>query len=451
MNDTLQVSILLSVLLMAAPKLWAQAANETGTDNEPVTLGEDRMLTPPPVSGQAYPVALDAQEHVNTLNYGVVFTTGYSDNVLAAVNGHPVSDINYSIWPNIGMDAATSRLHWDLNYAPGFTLYQHSSARNEADQNARLGFQYRLSPHVTFSAQDAFQKSSSVFNQTGVGPIFGSSQGPNESVIAPVADRLSNFGTVAITYQFAANDMIGAGGSFHNLHYPDPTQVPGLCDASSQLGSAFFAHRFSREHYVGATYQYQRLLSYPGDVTYETQTHAALLFYTVYPTRRLSMSFFGGPQLSDTVQPGVPSLQLPSFSARNWTPEFGASADWEGHFVSAALSYFHAVSGGSGLTGASRLDNATGVLYLQFSKNWTASLSGFYANNNVIGHSLASMSGHTYSGMAGLERRIGERVSLQLGYARLHQNYQIPVIAGTPDTNREFVSLSYTFARPLGR
>ena len=37
------------------------------------------------------------------------------------------------------------------------------------DQNASINFQYRLSPHVTFSARDGFQKSSSVFNQPDLG------------------------------------------------------------------------------------------------------------------------------------------------------------------------------------------------------------------------------------------------------------------------------------------
>ena len=82
-------------------------------------------------------------------------------------------------------------------------------------------------------------------------------------MIAPLADQLHNCGNVGITYQFAVNEMIGAGGTFTNLHYPDQTQVPGLFDSESQGGSAFYAYRVSKMHYIGVTYQYQRLLSYP--------------------------------------------------------------------------------------------------------------------------------------------------------------------------------------------
>jgi hypothetical protein len=42
--------------------------------------------------------------------------------------------------------------------------------------------------------------------------------------------------------------------------------------------------------------------------------------------------------------------------------------------------------------------------------------------------------------------------NLQLGYTRLHEDYgTVAVLAQTPNTNREFISISYQFARPLGR
>ena len=161
----------------------------------------------------------------------------------------PVSDVSYSVAPFIALDETTTRLHFILTYAPGFTFYQRDSSRNEADQNASINLQYRLSPHVTFSARDGFQKSSNVFNQPDLGSagaVSGGTQEANFSVIAPIADRLSNSGNVGITYQFAANGMVGASGTFTNLHYPDQAEVPGLFDSSSQAGSVFTRSGFRR-------------------------------------------------------------------------------------------------------------------------------------------------------------------------------------------------------------
>jgi hypothetical protein len=441
----------LGLLFMAAAPVWAQLTDPNTVEYS--VNREDRMLTPPPVSGQAYPVALGSEERANYLRYGLSFSSGYSDNALGLANGHPVSDINYSIGPTIGLDKSTARSHLELTYAPGFTFYQKTSARNEQDQNVAFRFQYRLSPHVTFSAWDSFQKTSNVLNQVGLvsNPVFGGAQGPNDSIITPIADRLGNFGNLGITYQYSRNDMIGAGAVLTNLHYPDTNQAFGVWDASSQSGSFFYTHRLSSRHYVGATYEYARLMSYPSGINDETQTHSAYLFYTVYPTRRFSMSFFGGPQLSDTVQPEVTALHIPAYSARTWAPAGGTSLDWEGRFLSAAVNYTHSVSSGGGLIGAVRLDSASANMRAQFTRALSASISGFYANNNVLGIAVGTTNGHTVSGTAALERRFGDHVSAQIGYSRIHQTYNIPVIAGTPDTNREFVSFSYNFSRPLGR
>jgi hypothetical protein len=409
------------------------------------------------VSGLTYPTTVTSEERSNYLRTGLSFTSAYTDNALGTtVSGHPVSDVSYSVTPMLALDETTPRMHWVLSYTPGFTFYQRTSSRNEADQNASLSFQYRLSPHVTFSATDGFQKSSSVFNQpdlASAGAVNGGAQGTNLSVIAPIADRLSNSGNVGVAYQFALNGMIGAGGTFSNLHYPSPAQVPGLYDASSQGGSAFYALRISKMHYIGATYQYQRLVSYPTNGLNETQTHAVLLFYTLYPTSRFSISFFGGPQHSDTIQAPLPPLNVQMPEAQEWTPAAGASMNWRGRLNSFAVSYSHAISGGGGLIGAVLMDSASASVRQQITKNLSGSVGGGYTQNNLLGSSLAGSSkGHSVSGTAALQQQFGEHLSLQLGYTRLHQSYSgVAVIALTPDTNREFVALSYQFSRPLGR
>ncbi|MGC2245097.1 MAG: hypothetical protein WA609_00715, partial [Terriglobales bacterium] len=151
-------------LLIAAP-LWAQTDSN---GNEPASpLIDATMLTPPPVSGQSYPTAPGSEERSNFLRYGLSFNSAYSDNALGGTP--PMSDVSYSIWPTIALDQTTTRLHTVLSYAPGFTFYQRSASRDEADQNFSIHVSDRLSPHVTLSAGDGLQKSSSVFNQLDYG------------------------------------------------------------------------------------------------------------------------------------------------------------------------------------------------------------------------------------------------------------------------------------------
>ena len=424
------------------------------SDSAPV-YSEDRMVTPPPVSGQSYPTASVSQERSNYLRGGLLFTTAYTDNAVGLVNGHAESDVSYSVAPTLAIDETTSRTHFVMTYAPGFTFYQRFSARNETDQNAAIDFQYRLSPHVTFAAHDGFQKSSSVFNQSDLGSagaVSGGTEGGNFSVIAPIADHLTNTGNVGLTYQFALNAMIGASGTFANLHYPDPTEVPGLFDSESQGGSAFYALRISKVNYLGAAYQYQRLQSFPTLGTNETQTHALLLFYTLRPSTRFSISIFGGPQYADSDPQFLTTSSTPSPASSSWNPEAGGSVSWQGRVISLAVSYAHMISSSGGLIGAVRQDIASASIGQQFSRTLSATVGGGYAQNDLLAGSLASDNGHTVSGTASLQQQVGQHLNVQLGYTHLHQVYSgVAILAGTPDTNREFVSLSYQFSRPLGR
>lgn len=453
-------SICLGVALLANVPVWSQQEQHTvpapalsaplldisvSNNSDP-----DRMLTPPPVSGDAYPVWFTSEERANYLRGGVSFNSAYSDNVLGATSATPVSDVSYSVWPTISLDETTSRMHALLTYAPGFTFYQRTSAYNESDENLSVNFQYRLSPHVTVSLRDAFQKSSNVFNQPDqglAGVVSGSAQEANDSVIAPLADRLSNNGNAGITYQFSANAMVGASGTFTNLHYPDPTEVPGLFDAASRGVSAFYSYRLAKEHYVGLTYQYQELLSYPVQAINETQTHGAFVFYTYYPSTRFSFSLFGGPQYYTAGPQYTSTSTSPVPAEQSWSPAGGASLSWQVVHSSVAVSYLHSVSGGGGLIGAVELDAANASVRQRIARNLNLSLGGTYANNGVL--AVAALGGHSVSGSASLQRQVGEHLSLQAGYTRLHQTYSF--ISANPDTNREWVSISYQFARPLGR
>ncbi len=465
MIRALQVCVGLS--MFAATSLWAQvgasvnqpapafgaAGNNADNANN---QSSDQMVAPPPVSGQNFATAPASAERSNYLRGGLIFTTAYTDNAQGPVNGHQVSDVSYSLAPMIALDKTTTRVHAVLTYAPGFTFYHRDSSLNEADQNASIDFSYRVSPHVTFNARDTFQKSSNVLNQPELlttTSISGSAQTPNFSIVAPIADVLRDSGNTGVSYQFALNQMIGASGTFSSLHYPNPAQVPGLFDSSSQGASAFYALRISKKHYVGATYEYQRLASYPTYGLNETQTHALLLFYTLYPSSRLSISFFGGPEHAETVNATAQPLGVRFPQTRQWTPSAGASLSWQGRLTGFALSYVHTISSGGGLIGAVQLDGATASVQQKISKNFAASFGGAYAQNDVLGSPITGTNnGHSLSANVSLQRQFREHLSVQLGYTRLHQAYAgVAVISLTPDTNREFVGVSYQFSRPLGR
>src|SRR5271170_1610707 len=123
LSETISVGL---VLLAAAP-VWSQEQQRT-TPVPAVTgpisdafivsdSGADRMLTPPPVSGQSYPTSPTSEERSNYLRGGLTFTSAYTDNAVGSVAGHPVSDVSYSVAPTLALDETTARLHWVMTYA----------------------------------------------------------------------------------------------------------------------------------------------------------------------------------------------------------------------------------------------------------------------------------------------------------------------------------------------
>jgi hypothetical protein len=442
------------LVLLGLSPLWAQVEQSTQLQPQPAGIApveevvdEGGMLVPPPVSGATFPATPASAERSNYLRGGMVFTGAYTDNVIGGRAVNPVSDESYSLAPTVELDKTTSRTALQLSYAPGFTFYQHTSALNEADQNAAINFQYRITEHLTLSARDSFQKSSNVMNQP-LTALSGVEQAPevaNFSIIAPLADRLSNIGNAELSYQLSPNSMVGASGSFSNLHYPNLSQVPGLFDASSQTASAFYSHRLAKRHYVGLTCRYERLLSYPAGGTNRTSTNAILMFYSFYPTPRFSFSFYGGPERADTTN------LLSSVHSQSWTPEAGASLNWQGVRSSFALSYSHMVASGGGLIGAVHMDNAIASFGQQFTRSLRATLIGGWVQNDLLDNELFT-NGHSTSVLISLHQRMGQRVEVGAGYNWLYQSYSnLPLISANPVTNREFVSLSYQFERALGR
>ncbi|QNI33477.1 hypothetical protein H7849_05885 [Alloacidobacterium dinghuense] len=416
------------------------------------------MRTPPPVSGEDYSTAIGAEARSNYLYAGFTVNTAYTDNVLAGTTTNPVGDTSYSIWPTIAIDQTTPRLHQTFTYRPGFTIYQHTSSLNETDQNLAFDLQYRLSPHLTATVRDSFRKSSNVFNQsypfTGEG-ISGSAQSPLVPVVAPFADQLSNNANAEITYQFARNGMFGASGTFTNLHYPDPSQAPGLSDSSSRGGAGFYSYRLTKAQYLGATYQYSQMLGSLAAVDNgaqtgaesDTRTHALLAFYTVYLKPNLSLSLSGGPQHYEVSEAPFPTI-------RSWAPAATASMGWQGSRTTFAVSYAHVISGGGGLVGAFDSNSANVSAGWQVARAWTVGPMASYASTKNVSPFLIGTNpgGHMISGTIAVRHRIGERFGVEFGYQRLHQSYRsIAVVSNAPDTDRGYMSISYQLTRPLGR
>jgi hypothetical protein len=455
-------SFLSFACLVTSTQLWCQvdAAQQAPSGVEDVTNGtptnstggsQAPMIVPATVGGgEGYALAFSSETpRTNYLRGGLVFGVAYDDNAFPT-GARALGDVSYTVAPNIVLDQSRSRMHWSLTYSPGFTFYQKYTTYNQSSQNAGGNFSYRLTPHVTFSAQEGFAKSSGMSNQFA--PIEGTGstgivQNPNQTIVAPIADTITDTSTARLSYQFSQNGMVGITGNFSELDYPNHSEAPGLFNSNTTGGGGFYTHRLSGKHYIGATYQFQKYLARApnvGDQT--TQTHSIVGFYTFYFKPTLSLSFFGGPQHSETH--GLNALPLDS-----WSPSGGGSLSWQGQRTSTSISYSRRIADGGGLEGAVTSNTADASLRRQLARNLNATFGADYATNKLLDVvPLYNTSGHSISGSASLQRALGEHFNMTLGYLRLHQTYSdIAALANAPNRDRIWVSIAYQFQKPLGR
>ena len=430
----------LSLALLVAIPAWSQVAPAASGGNE-IPDDDSRMPMPPMVSGQVFPTTTRSETRSNYLDARLAFEPAYYDNLLPDYGGSPIRDVGYSIRPSIELDKLTPRLHQTWTYRPGFTIYQHTSARNEEDQNASAQVQYRLSQHTTLSGQDFFQKTSNVFNQPyslSGEPISGSPPSSPADVVVPFADRLTNVANAVVAYQFSMNAMVGGGGTTAIYDFLNQAQSPGLYDSNSRGASAFYTRRINGTQYLGVTYQYVRILGHPENTQIDIQTNTVL---------RFSLSLAGGALHYSFTDPSLP----PSSS---WSPAVMASLSWQGYRTSIVGSYSRTVTGGGGLIGIFNSNKAKVSAHWQIARTWSVGLTGgymLYKNLSPLS-SLNGPGGQSLSGAVSFDHPLSERFTSSFGYQRLDEHYSsIAAISSDPNSDRVFISISYQLTKPLGR
>lgn len=441
------IGIFAVTLVGKIPMLAQVEPSATGGDEG--SLDENQMMTPPPVSGMAYPSGALSDERSNYLGVGITFSPAYIDDVLPGTGLTPVSDEIYSILPSISLDRTAPRQKAELSYSPSFTFYEPTAALDAVDHNASALFEYRFSPKLAFNVQDNFTRTSNVYDSPDLisGPVTGSTLTPTLTVIAPYAEQMINTVDGVLSYQFALNAMVGGGGSYNTFDLPNQAQAQGLFNSHEASGLVFYTRRLSRSQYVGAQYEYAHIEAYPVSGTTETQIHSLLPFYTVYFNRAFSFSISGGVQRVDISQPGLAEFN-------SWSPSGTASFGWQGQRGSIAASFTRTVTAGGGLLGAYNSNAASASAGWKIANTWNGALSVGYSSIDSVTpvFSASIQNGNTLTAGGTLQHSFGERWNAGFQYQHLHENYNGNTAANAvPDSNREALTIRYQLRKPLGR
>jgi hypothetical protein len=417
----------------------------------------ETLTPPPPVKSVQMPLMFASEvSRNNYLMASLRLGSGYDDNILGTPSGH-VSDTSYLILPSINLAQSRGHLSWTLGYSPGFTISPHLTQRDQAVHDLHLLFAYRLSSHVTAEFHENFEKTNSLFSgllsntpSTGSAPL----QQANTSIITPLADRTGNGTGLDLAYQFSRCALVGLSGSFNFVNYD---ALAGgfntnynLFDSRSWGGNAFYAHRFSNQHWAGVTYNVQRLSFIPSGRTNITR---ALLFYSFSGESHVAFSIWAGPERATVLAHNLstPIAGTPD-SEKSWGVSGGANLSWQGERTRFGVGYIRQTSDGGGLARAVNLQQFNGEIGERLSLAWTATADLGYAKNDPLKVAASATAPYrSWVGNVGLSYGLTENVSVGLRYGRDQLRYEYATLPVLSFRNRAWFSIVYSFSRPIGR
>jgi hypothetical protein len=391
------------------------------------------------------------QDRSNYLRGGLNVGATYDDNALL-VSTEAVGNTTFSVFPNIALEQTVPRMHWKLGYAAGLTVNQRLSNRNQGSHGLKFDSQFRLSPHVNLRVAEDFSLTTGFFD-SGSGVVAGGNGGPNASLITPLSKQRSSSTVAEVNYHFALKDVVGASGSFYDLHFSDVPAGSTLTDTRTAAGSAFWLHGLFGRDWAGISYRFQRVTFDPSG---ETRVHSIMVVNTVNLPSRFTFTGFIGPEYSDNH--GIPSGggtgQALHFS--DWSLAGGVEAGWQKEHTSVGAGYSRRISDGGGVLGVVRLQSLHGGVRQQLLPGWAVTVGASYGNNKslTVLSAASASSINVTSITASVERNLGKSFGLGLAYAH---DYQKQTGSGDPTPqdgihrNRFSVTLGYQWARPLGR
>jgi hypothetical protein len=401
------------------------------------------------------PALLSEMERSNYLRAGLNVGATYDDNPLLLSAG-AVGEASVSIFPNIKIDESTSRLRWTLGYAGGLTVNQRFTNQDQGSHNVIFDSGFRLSPHVNLRVAESFSLTTGFFDAGGNAEGVAYS-GPNVSLITPLATQRSSLTTVETNYHFALNDLIGASGSFYDLHFTNVAAGTAytLTDSQTASGSAFWLHRLFGSDWGGVSYRFDRITFDPSG---ETRVHSFLATDTVSLSKRLTLTGFVGPQYSEN--DGLAPVTFTPTQQNQWSVAGGAEGSWKNQNTSVSGGYSRMISDGGGVLGAVRLQTVHANFRRQLTPGWAMTLTGSHGANQslTVPYVTSADSVSLTSAGVSVERNVGKSMGLRMGYS--HDFQQLSDVPGATPTsplqtldasrNRFFVTFSYQWAKPLG-
>jgi hypothetical protein len=217
--------------------------------------------------------------------------------------------------------------------------------------------------------------------------------------------QINNAALVEADYAFSRRTTVTFVGAYSFMHFLDSGYINDQ-DINGRLG---YTYALSAKNNIGFTYDRDRT-SFSG-TTGRMESDLAQLTFGRKITGRLAFQVAAGPQLLHYKNFGVANPRQLSWSA------FSALTYQRGH-TGYTLSYFHGVTGGSGVLFGGDVESVTATANRQITRFWSACVNGGYAMNKaVVPDAIFTSQFNDWFAGANLNRQIGAQIRLGVSYS----------------------------------
>lgn len=411
----------------------------------------------------AEPITSDAAKRSNVVDYGMTVSTDFDDNATNPANTSVgETNIRSSIQPQADIAIDRGHLVSRFFYGPSFNYSTNISSYNSTAQAAGADVKYIFTRRLSLQVRDAFSLTTNPYETWQAAtqlPSLGVLNQPNSSSTGANVRSTTEQAQANLVYQLGRHTSVGIGGTFTKLIYEMLTSGPAINQANQDSrgfsGNAFYSHEFTAKYSLGIQYTALNLSSQSVSGRFSSLSHQALGFVTITLKPTVHLSIFAGPERSEMEDDFALISGLAPMHIHRVSFAGGSSLSWQGEHNGLSASFVQQISD-SGLNSGGSLLVRTASLRLQHQIAPRLGLSFFGTHvSNIQLDSITPLS-LTDSASAGLSVSRVLTPHLTLSLSAVRQQFmgnsgsgQFAYLQRSHDIAT--VSLSYGFARPIGR
>jgi hypothetical protein len=390
-------------------------------------------------------------------------------------NGVSTNGTGWATWATVygGIDLrrTSSNSSLTVNYLGGGAFSDGTGTGNGVIQELGLGEQLTFRrASIAFLDQFGYLPESS-FGFAGIGGAALSTGGnlglqtgftPNQSILTSLGQRLSNSSIVEVNTFLTPRSTLTFVGAYGLLYFFD-NNLNDSREASAQAG---YNYQLTRKDTIAVFYRFDGFRY--DNINQSINDNTVQASYARRVTGRLAFRLAAGPSIAFSEIPisgsSGTSTETSSTAAtgskiRQIFWDASSSLTYQLERAQLQGSYYHGVTGGSGVLAGAQTDNVSGSASRQLTPNLNGVFTIGYSRNEglaVTPTSTLASSGQTYDywfGGVNFGRTFGRSTRLQIGYQVNYQTSSAAFCVTTPCSttfllHQVFLSLGWN-PRPI--